>query len=82
VVAFNWSLLYIGQYFIFAHYLGVWLEAHLLGLGGFVFISCVFEGIYALDVINMSKDLLYKDNLKEFHVYETQDYFNTIQLGD
>jgi len=24
------------------------------------------------------EDLLYKDNLIKFHVYDTQDYFNTI----
>jgi hypothetical protein len=49
----------------------MWLEAHLLGLGGFVFTSCVFEGIYALNIINMLKDLLFEDIIKEFHVYET-----------
>lgn len=42
------------------------------------YLSCTFEGVYALDVINMPKDLLYKDILKELHVYDIHDYFNTI----
>ncbi len=41
------------------------------------YMTCEFEGPYALDVINMLKDLLYKDIPREFHVYDTHDY-NTI----
>ncbi len=41
-------------------------------------LSCPFEGIYILNVINMSKDLLYKGVPKKLHIYDTQDYFNTI----
>jgi hypothetical protein len=35
------------------------------------YLPCLFEGIYVLDVINMLKDLLYKDIPKELHVYDT-----------
>ncbi len=42
------------------------------------YLSCVFERVYVLDVINMPKDLLYKDIPMELHVYNTHDYFNTI----
>jgi hypothetical protein len=40
--------------------------------------QCAFEGEYDFDVINLLKGLLYKDIPKEFHVYDTQDYFSTI----
>ncbi len=42
------------------------------------YLSCVFNGIYVLDVKNMPKDLLYNDIPRELHVYNTHDYFNTI----
>jgi hypothetical protein len=35
------------------------------------YLPCLFEGIYLLDVINMLKDLLYKDIPRELHVYDT-----------
>lgn len=35
------------------------------------YLLCAFEGTYVLDVVNMLKDLLRKDILKEFHVYDT-----------
>jgi hypothetical protein len=35
------------------------------------YLPCLFEGIYVLDVINMLKDLLYKDIPGELHVYDT-----------
>jgi hypothetical protein len=40
--------------------------------------QCAFEGEYDFDVIKLLKGLLYKDIPKELHVYDTQDYFNTI----
>jgi hypothetical protein len=43
------------------------------------YLSCAFEGIYILDAINMPKDLFYEDMPKEFHVYGTHAYFNTIR---
>ncbi len=42
------------------------------------YMTCAFEGSYALDFINMLKDLLYKDTPRELHVYDTHGYFNTI----
>ncbi len=35
------------------------------------YLPCLFEGLYVLDVINMSKYLLYKDIPGELHVYDT-----------
>jgi hypothetical protein len=43
------------------------------------YLSCAFERVYVLDVINMPKKLLYKGIPMELHVYNTHDYFNTIQ---
>ncbi len=42
------------------------------------YLLCSFEGIYALDVINKLKYLLYRDIPRELHVYDTSNYFNTI----
>jgi hypothetical protein len=42
------------------------------------YLPCAFEGVYVLDVSNLLKDLLYEDILTKFHVYDTQDYFDTI----
>jgi hypothetical protein len=39
---------------------------------------CAFDGVYVLDLINIPKDLLYKNIPVELHVYHTHDYFNTI----
>ncbi len=44
------------------------------------YLLCSFEGIYALDVINKLKYLLYRDIPRELHVYDTSNYFNTIWL--
>ncbi len=44
------------------------------------YLPCAFEGVYALDVVNMLEYLLYKDIPKELHVYDMHDYFNIIQL--
>ncbi len=44
------------------------------------YLPCAFEGVYALNVaMNMLEDSLYKYIPKEFHVYNTHDYFNKIQ---
>jgi hypothetical protein len=42
------------------------------------YLSCAFKGVYVLNVSNLPKDLLYKDILTKFHVYDTHNYFNTI----
>ncbi len=42
------------------------------------YLPCAFERVYVLDVSNLPKDLLYEDIPTKFHVYDTQDYFNTI----
>jgi len=42
------------------------------------YLPCALEGVYVLDVSNLHKDLLYEDILTKFHVYDTQDYFDTI----
>jgi hypothetical protein len=42
------------------------------------YLLCVFESIYALDVINMLEDLLYQGIPKELHIYDTHDYLNRI----
>jgi hypothetical protein len=42
------------------------------------YLSCVLEGIYALDVVNMPKYFLYENIPKKFH-FITHDYFNRIQ---
>ncbi len=45
--------------------------------------SFLYPPMCVKDVINMLEDLLYKDIPKEPHVYDTQDYLNTIrpQIG-
>jgi hypothetical protein len=45
--------------------------------GTIKYIPCAFEGVYVLNVSNLCKDLLYKDIMTKFHVYDTHDYFNT-----
>ncbi len=42
------------------------------------YLPCVFKGVYVLDVSNLLEDLLYDDTPTKFHVYDTQDYFDTI----
>jgi hypothetical protein len=42
------------------------------------YLSCVFEGIYVLDVVNMPKYLLYKNIHKNFMLI-AHDYLNKIQ---
>jgi hypothetical protein len=34
-------------------------------------LPCAFEGVYVLNVLNFSKDLLYEDISMELHVYNT-----------
>jgi hypothetical protein len=38
------------------------------------FLSCPFEGVYTLDVINISQDFLYENIPRELQVYDTHDY--------
>jgi hypothetical protein len=35
------------------------------------YLPCTFEGVYVLDVSNLFDDLLDKDILTKFHVYNT-----------
>jgi hypothetical protein len=35
------------------------------------YLTCVFKGVYVLDVPNLPKDLLYEDISTKFHVYNT-----------
>ncbi len=42
------------------------------------YLPCMLERIYVLDVFNLLELLLYKDIPTKFHVYNTQDYFDTI----
>ncbi len=42
------------------------------------YLPCTFAKVYVLDVSNLLEDLLYKNILIEFHVYDTQEYFDTI----
>jgi hypothetical protein len=42
------------------------------------YLPCVFKGVYVLDVSNLPEDLLYENILTKFHVYGTQDCFDTI----
>jgi hypothetical protein len=44
----------------------------------FKYLPCAFEGVYVFDVSNLLKDLLYEDIPTKFHVYNTQNYFDTI----
>ncbi len=41
------------------------------------YLPCAFEGVYVMDVSDLLEDL-YEDIPTEFHVYDTQDYFDTI----
>ncbi len=45
---------------------------------GVKYFPCAFEGVYFLNISNLLEDLLCEDIPMEFHVYNTQDYFNTI----
>jgi hypothetical protein len=42
------------------------------------YLPCAFEGVYVLDLPNLLEDFLYEDMLTKFHVYDTQDYFDTL----
>ncbi len=42
------------------------------------YLPCAFERVYVLNVSNLHEDLLYEDIPIKFHVYDTQDYFDTI----
>jgi hypothetical protein len=42
------------------------------------YFPCAFEGIYVLDVSHLLNELLYEDILTQIHIYDTQDYFDTI----
>ncbi len=43
------------------------------------YLPCMFDGVYVLDVSNLLAEvLLYEDILTKFHVYDTQEYFETI----
>jgi hypothetical protein len=42
------------------------------------YLPCAFEKVHVLNVSNLLEDLLYEDIPMEFHVYDTQNYFDTI----
>ncbi len=42
------------------------------------YFSCVFEKVHVLNVSNLLEDLLYEDIPMELHVYDIQNYFDTI----